>query len=140
MGADTCLEAIGFKAADNNQIDPDWARSALTRAKEAIEAIDEKFLAQINEDFGNDYPDLAEYKKTLLSDLQDLELAVFQTHRHAVSIAGGGGVVLLVSGGLSWGDAPTELFESMFRLQEAAVFPDARWPEPADGGPSNPIG
>jgi hypothetical protein len=33
MGADMWIEAIGFKAADNNQIDPGWARWALARAQ-----------------------------------------------------------------------------------------------------------
>jgi hypothetical protein len=132
MGADMWIEAIGCKAAANNQIDPDWARSALARARKAIQAIDSAFLARINEDQGNDYPTVGEYKQLLRSDLKDVELAVFEHHRQAATIAGGAGIVLLISGGPSWGDAPTELFQSMFRLQEAAVFPDARWPEPAD--------
>jgi hypothetical protein len=47
-------------------------------------------------------------------------------------VEGGNGVILLISGGLSWGDPPGELFNSMSRTVEAGVFPDARWPEPQD--------
>lgn len=130
MGADLWMESIGFKAIGTHQIDLEWARSALAQATEAIARIDEHFLARINQE-GNDYPNLADYRKTLLSDLKDVEQAVFDHHRHAAVLPAGNGIVLLVSGGLSWGDAPTELFESMFRLQEAEVFPDARWPKAA---------
>lgn len=140
MGADLWIESIGFKATANNQIDPDWARWALARASNAIQAIDAAFLARINEDQGNDYPSVGEYKQLLQSDLKDVEVAVFEHHRHAATVVGGGGIVLLISGGLSWGDVPTELFQSMFRLQEAAVLPDVRWPEPPDAAVPDPAG
>lgn len=134
MGADLWMESIGFKVIGTHQIDLEWARSALAQAREAIAPIDELFLARINQE-GNDYPNLADYQKTLLSDLKDVEQAVLDHHRHAAVLPAGNGILLLVSGGLSWGDAPTELFESLCRLQESQVFPDARWPDMPDATP-----
>ena len=37
MGADLWIEAIGFKATDDNQIDQAWARRALAWARQAVE-------------------------------------------------------------------------------------------------------
>jgi hypothetical protein len=132
MGADMCIESIAFKATPQNEIDEESAKQALDRARKAITTIDEPFLATINDEQCNDYQSLAEYQSILLGDLEAVELALFGVHRQAMTLVGGHGIVLLVAGGMSWGDSPTELFESMYRLQEAGVIPDARWPDPPD--------
>ena len=136
MGADLWIEVIGFKATDGNQIDRTWARWALAWARQAVE--DNAFLSEANQ--LNNYPNLAEFKRVLFSDLDEVEQAAFGSHREATTVPGGGGIVLLVAGGMSGGDSPSELFESLCRLKSAGVIPDARWPKPKDAcPPTNPV-
>jgi hypothetical protein len=131
MGADLLIMSIGLTAKKRYEVDEESAKSAFAKAREAIAAIDDKTLAAINTEPGIPYADVESCKRTLLDDLADVEAAALGSHRQAAIVEGGGGIVLLLSGGLSWGDSPSELFESMSRLLEADVFPDARWPEPA---------
>jgi hypothetical protein len=91
--------------------------------------IDESRLAEVNLNPSNSYEDIVGYQEDLTSDLAELELAVVGSHRQAAMIEGGNGIMLLVSGGLSWGDSPGKLFDSMSRLIASGVFPDARWPK-----------
>ncbi|HET6250905.1 MAG TPA: hypothetical protein VFE47_24665 [Tepidisphaeraceae bacterium] len=128
MGADMFIQSIGFKAKDRYLIDQESAKSVFAKASEAIEAIDEARMAQINQEHGTEYSDLHYYKRDLRNALAEVEAAALGTHRQAAIAEGGGGIILLLSGGLSTGDAPTELYESMSRLAEAEVLPDARWP------------
>ena len=131
MGADMLIQSIGFKTKDHFLLDEEWARSAFERARRSVNAIDTARLAEINADQGTAYEDIASYKLDLTNDLAEVEAAVLGSHRQITTVAGGKGIILFVSGGLSWGDPPTELFGSMSRLLEAEVLPDARWPEPA---------
>jgi hypothetical protein len=128
MGADMLIQSIGLKALNRFVIDDEWALSAFVLAKQAIDAIDEKRLVEINDPL-RAYDDVASCKRELLSDLAQVETAILGDHRQAAKIEGGDGIILLLSGGMSWGDPPTELFESMTRLLEADVMPDARGPQ-----------
>ncbi len=128
MGAGTLLQSIGFKANRGFKLDRRQARSAIAQAKRAIAALEQARFEAINEEMCGEYTDLTQYKQLLLSDVATVEEGLADDRRDATFIAGGSGVVLLVSGGLSWGDAPSELFESISRLHHAEVMPDARWP------------
>ena len=131
MGADMVIESIGFKTNERRLIDEEWAAAAFAQARQAIAAIAESRLAEINGDAGNSYADIESYKQDLTNDLAQIELAAVGAHHQAAMVDGGDGIILLVSGGLSWGDSPGELFDSMSRLIESGVFPDARWPDAA---------
>ena len=127
MGADLLIESIGFKARnDRCLIDEEWAVAAFDQARKAIAAIDVAPLDELER--GYQYADVDEYKAELMKDLAEIEQATGGSCRQAAMIDGGGGVILLVAGGMSWGESPSELFESMSRVVEAKVFPDARWP------------
>ena len=128
MGADMVIESIAFKTNERGLIDEQWTAAAFAQARGAIAAIDEMRLAEVNDHSGNSYDDIESYKQDLIKDLAEIELAAVGAHRQAAMIDGGNGIMLLVSGGLSWGDSPGELFASMSRLAESGVFPDARWP------------
>jgi hypothetical protein len=130
MGADILIQSLGFKAKDHHQIDQEWATSVFAQARQAIEAIDEARMAQINEEHGTEYDDLDYYKRDLRKDLAEVETAALGEDRQGARVQGGGGIILLVAGGMSWGGSPGELYEAMSRLVEAAVLVDARWPAP----------
>jgi hypothetical protein len=132
MGAELLIQSIGFKAKDRFLLDEQWAMAAFGAARTAIETIDDARLAEINAEIENTVAELDGYKRDLLNDLGNLEVAALGSHRQAVRVEGGNGIILILSGGMSWGDSPSELFDSMSRLIEAAVFTDARWPETND--------
>lgn len=128
MGAAMLLLSIGFKANDRSELDHEQADVALAQARLAIEALPQARFDAINEEMGGEYTDLTQYRQLLLNDVTAIAAALADDRGDATFIAGGFGVVLLISGGLSWGNAPTELFESISRLRHAEVMPDARWP------------
>jgi hypothetical protein len=129
VGAELIIESIGFKAKDRCRIDEEWTAAAFAKARHEIAIIDESRLAEINRDASNSYDDIETCQEDLTGDIAELELAVVGSHRQAAMIEGGKGIMLLVSGGLSWGDSPGKLFDSMLRLIAVSVFPDARWPK-----------
>jgi len=128
MGAEMLIQSIGFKAKERFMIDEQWATAAFAKARTAIEAIDQGRMDEIQ--LQEEYDSVDDYKQSLLDDLKEVEQAIFATHRQAATVEGGDGIILLLSGGISWGDSPGALFDSMERLAESDVFPDARWPEP----------
>jgi hypothetical protein len=128
MGADLLIQSIGMKAKDG-RLDEEWAKAEFAKTRQAIAAVDDAGLAEANSMDGDSYANLDDYKETLSDDLAAVESAAFGNQRSAATVHGGGGVILLLSGGLSWGDPPSELFDSMSRLQEAGVLPDSRWTE-----------
>jgi hypothetical protein len=62
----------------------------------------------------------SEHGERLLSDLELVEVALSGQRRDTWTGEIGGKTVLL-SGGLSWGDVPTEAFEALNRLSLAGV-------------------
>jgi hypothetical protein len=128
MGSEMLIMSLGLKAKDRFRVDEEWARSALADARRAIDAMDAAQLKKITGERGKSRKAIHNYKQGLIAALDDVESAAFGNHRQAAIIEGGGGIVLLLAGGMSWGDPPTELFDSMARVLEADVIPDARWP------------
>jgi hypothetical protein len=128
MGADMVLASLGFKADEQFKLDTEQANLALARARHAIETLDETKFDAINEELSGEYEDIAQCKQLLLSDVAAVEAALASDRRDSAMIPGGAGIVLLVSGGPTWGDPPTELSESIWRLADAHVMPDSRWP------------
>ena len=122
------IMSLGLKAKNRYRVDDEWARSAFAQAKRAIDAIDAAQMKKITGGRGKSRKALHDYKQGLIADLDDVESAAFGNHRQAALIEGGCGIVLLLSGRMLWGDSPTELFDSMSRLLEADVMPDARRP------------
>ena len=127
MGASMLVASIGFHTDKRFEIDRKQAEAVLAQARSMIEALDPKRFEAINDESG-EYSDLTEYRQLLLGDIAAIEVAITGERCDAATISGGPGIVLLVSGGPSWGDPPTELFASISRLREAEVLPDARWP------------
>jgi hypothetical protein len=129
MGAELLLNSIGFKSKDHCLIDEAWARQAFARARRAIKAIDATRLAAINLAQDTPYADVKACKGQLLDDLKAIEQAVFGHDRQAGILMGGDGILLLLAAGMSWGDSPGELFDSIARLLTANVLHDARFTE-----------
>jgi hypothetical protein len=129
MGADMVLASLGFKADGRFELDQEQTKTVLAQARSAIEGLDQTRFDAINEELGGQYDDLAACKKQLLSDIADIESGLAGERRDATLISGGSGILLLASGGPTWGDPPTALSESIWRLAVADVFPDARWPK-----------
>jgi len=73
-------------------------------------------------DGGKDSDDLEEIKNTLNSDLTELKDAVRAGGRRDVSLISLGHLNILWTGGMSWGDDPTEMFTSLSRLEESHVL------------------
>ena len=128
MGAELLIQSIGFKANERFEVDQEWASSALAQARGAIAQLDQTRFDAINEEMCGEYRDITAYRQILLGDVDAVEAALADQGRDADLMAGGTGVVLLLTGGLSWGDPPTDLFDSITRLRHAEVMPDARWP------------
>jgi hypothetical protein len=129
MGAEMALASLGFKTGEQFELDQKAATAALAQARKAIKALDRKRFNAINRELCGGYKNIAEYRRVLLSDVAAIEAAITERCRDAAFITGGPGIVLLISGGPSWGDPPTELCESIGRLADADVMPDARWPK-----------
>jgi hypothetical protein len=123
------LASLGFKADDRFELDQKAAAAALAQARRAIKSLDQKRFKAINNDLCGEFENLAAYRRVLLGDVAAIEEAIAEQRRDAAFITGGPGIVLLISGGPSWGDPPTELYESIGRLADADVIPDARWPK-----------
>jgi hypothetical protein len=123
------LQSIGFRADHQYEPDQEWARAALAKARGAIAQFDLARFDVINDEMCGEYDDLEVYKRLLLNDVAAVEAALTDQGSDADLMAGGAGVVLLITGGLSWGDPPTQLYESITRLRHAEVMPDARWPQ-----------
>jgi hypothetical protein len=87
MGADMVIESIAFKTNKRRLIDEEWAAAALAQAREAIAAINEKRLAEVNCDPDNSYDDIESYKQDLINDLAKIELAVVGAHRQTADSA-----------------------------------------------------
>jgi hypothetical protein len=129
MGAEMALASLGFKADERFELDQKAATAALAQARRAIKALDRKRFTAINNDLCGEYENLAEYRRVLRGDVAAIKAAITGQCRDAAFITGGPGIVLLISGGPSWGDPPTELYESIGRLCDADLMPDARWPK-----------
>lgn len=117
MGADMCL-ALAILPKDRKPKFEE-ARTYIEKASAA------DFLRECAEEDIRDIPyfggeDLDDLRKALRAALSSLERAVNDWHREAATLDFGDKVVY-ASGGLSWGDAPTELYEEMELLMWAGV-------------------
>lgn len=118
MGADMMVAAIWM----NQRKKPDFENG-----KKHIEKLKElpvlKWPARIVTELGNCFGtplEPAPLIETLLGNLESLELAWEGNHREATFIDVAKKRIL-VTGGLSWGDAPTDLFREIDHLVAAGV-------------------
>ena len=133
MGADMLIASIGYKRGQSKAKTDKNIKTMLNAATEKIKAA--LSIKELDES-GCTFPGgeegaeaLNEAKEMLLEDLKEVSSALLGYHRQAAWIAGGSEIEVLVSGGLSWGDDPTELYAAINRLQSAGVINDARYPK-----------
>lgn len=97
-------------------------------ARQYVEELTEKALCEAAgegaiEDIIYMYPEtLEEAKAALRTALEDFEQAVTGYHRQVTTLHLRNGDVIYLSGGLSWGDPPTELYESIEVLRYCGVL------------------
>lgn len=65
-----------------------------------------------------------EARRILLDDVEQVGTAVQDQHREAVWIWGGGNMGVLTTGGMSSGDSPTDLMDSLDRLKCTVLIDD----------------
>lgn len=121
MGADMCLALA---------ILPKGQKPKFEEARTYIDTVSEAdVLAACAETSVEDIPyfggeDMDELREAMKSALSSFERAVTDWHREAATLDFGDKVVY-ASGGLSWGDAPTELYEEIQLLIWTGVMPVA---------------
>lgn len=132
MGADMLIASLGFrkeKTAGRTRRNIEALLRAAERKIRAANAVSD--LGEYRDfclpDRAEDNTTMTDIKQALLRDLKDIRCALLGSHRQACLIDGGGGIDILVSGGLSWGDDPCELFIAINHLQTAGVIEDARY-------------
>jgi hypothetical protein len=129
MGEDLIVSTWGVKGRGWKRASS-RARGLLRKAGTAINRLSMKDLGPEFFDLV-DEPDpdmeesefLEEVKSTLRSDLEEVRQAVGGGHREATWV-GAGDMCLLVTGGMSWGDAPTTLFDPLNRLLGSVLEDD----------------
>lgn len=121
MGADLLLHHVWIRHGQA----PDWAAAkaviaGMTDAEtEALESIEY-----------TEVPTPALYRDSLLNDLEDV-IDVWQNDRRVAYRTQIGPVDVLLTGGVSWGDEPTDEFRVIGRLLETQAFETAgffAWP------------
>lgn len=118
MGADMCLALAILPKDEAPKFEE--ARAYIEKADAA------DFLRDCGEEDVQDIPyfggeDLDELREALREALSSLERAVTDWHRQAATLHFGDKVIY-ATGGLSWGDAPTELYEEMELLMWTGVM------------------
>lgn len=131
MGADLLLHHVWIRRGRT----PDWAA-----AKATLAAMTDEDVERLEEfEYRGDTP--AEYREFLIRDLGDIEEAWNSDRRLAYKFPAGP-IDMWVTGGVSWGDSPTDEFDTVGRLLEtnaleAAGFYD--WPRCAEVDCSGPV-
>ena len=124
MGANMILAAWTIKHKSSWKATERYALKLLQKAERNIrkaKKFDKDFLENW---FSRDQEGIDNARDTLLLDVDELRAAVMGHHRQVAWICAGRYDVL-VTGGLSHGDSPTELYDSIDRLQAAGMLPDA---------------
>lgn len=128
MGADLTLVTLACKG--DNPGDNDM-KTRLTTARRAVKGLTLKDTEALDEitcmprNATNDI-DLALTKRHLLSSIAAVRTAVVNGCRDVTIVYGGANIILYVTGGLSWGDSPSELYDDFRNLAVFSGFRDAR--------------
>jgi hypothetical protein len=114
MGAD--LIVTGAWAPVGRKMDRD-------AAYRTVGALEEGDMAQLEEETGEAYESLAALRESLLVSLKEFE-SVWTGEAYARDMAGieVGQYSVLLTGGMSWGDTPTESYDVIRRLEAAGVL------------------
>jgi hypothetical protein len=126
MGSDFLVSFIA--AGRKKRIDTDAGRSAIERLRTTpLEEWPREFLEDHCGDVPED-PDEAElmrdsFIQVLMADIQMIEeeLSADGGLRRDLWSGDIGNKLVIMSGGMSWGDAPTEAFRSLDRLAQAGI-------------------
>jgi len=117
MGADLCISLVQIK----KRVKPKWKAGMM-----AINALEKEWKKKYKPDemmdegnniYDSTYPDAV---KLLKEDLNDFKDAIADRRRDTVCIEVGI-YYLYLTGGMSWGDAPTDMYHPMDRLIEYGI-------------------
>lgn len=118
MGADMCVELAVI--GEDEEPDFEAARSYIATAVEK-DLMRHSRCDELEDLACGDWETVDELRKALRAALASFEVAVSAWHREATRLHRNGEVIYL-TGGLSWGDAPTELYDEMALLHETGVM------------------
>jgi hypothetical protein len=127
MGADMCATALALRAERL----PDWAAGA-----QAIDELTAEPLIWLADDLGFD-PDL-DMKQRLRCALENARRAVEGRDRECTQLRFGAWT-LFVSGGMSTGDAPTDLYDHFALLDVSGVARSIGFDWPSAGHHQAPV-
>ena len=132
MGACMCLASFSDPVFEKRKDQDECLVRVLETAKRRIQALTDGELAAFEEECGTGSGPGATLKRLLVA-LQDLEDALLSDHREAGFLPAGG-LELLVSGGPSYGDGPTLLYNSIncLRCVDALCGCRAPWDDARD--------
>jgi len=120
MGADFLYAAVEWPVGKNDEA------TELNRVKMLAEVehnINKLTLDDIDLDWCSEYEGMSieEIKEHLHEDLDRLADATMDNLRDAACLRTGTAIFVL-TGGMSWGDAPTDTYEAISRLQTVGVY------------------
>lgn len=127
MGCDFVLISLACKGNTNENNDMDVRLTAATRAITRLTMAEARTLDKTGFIPRNDKNevDLAVTKQALRKSLAAVRAAVQHGSRDVTTVPAGAGIILYITGGPSWGDSPTELYNDFCSLVISG-FPDAR--------------
>lgn len=112
MGSDLCLEYVTIKKSKK----PDWAKG-----QAFLKAIEKKFKAdpdnfKVDEDTFGPEADGQEVIDLLKSDFIEFRNGIKKLQRRDLTCITVGPYYVYLTGGMTWGDDPTDLYSSFSRL------------------------
>ena len=114
MGADFYCIALPIPKKDGKPIDLHYDA--------AIKAVNETKWEET--DYYRDYydgQDIGDVKYTLITAVEDLRDVITNDNSREVSIIDRPTELLIVTGGMSWGDSPTEFFDTLVTLESSGI-------------------
>lgn len=128
MGADFTLLTLACKGSSEARND---MKARLATAKRAVKRLtmeEAKEIDTLTFMPRNDHDDIdvAVTARQLLSSIAAVRAAVLHGSRDVTVVHGGAGIILYITGGFSWGDSPSELYDDFRNLAVFSGFRDAR--------------
>ena len=119
MGADFLCATVEWRVGRTDEETTQNRDSHLAEIESRIKALDEVY-EDAREEFGGDVG-IEKVRDVLLESLREVAVAVRNEHREGTVIRIRGEWDVLITGGMSWGDSPTALFDHICRLAVAGV-------------------
>ena len=124
MGADFISATWSVRRGKTEEATQARARTMLDKALAEINGMAEVPQYFVDE-FNYEPDELERLKEQLFSDVEEIRSAFENRHRQGAREDFGKHAVL-ITGGMSWGDDPTELFGSVCRLVNSGLLKDER--------------